>query len=150
LFGFLEINKGNYNSYISLKGSLENVEKSRERGENIKFIMNLDMIAYSKTKPLLIELITKLNQDKIDEIFQQNSERFSTVEIKYGTGFNHNNLDSSNFLKYYPAVTMIAHDSNGYPYTDTINDTSNKLNIEIAHQILRISLASFAEIIGFE
>ena len=128
------------------------------QGEDIRGVVNLDMIAYNSNDNLSIDLwgrsdmaeslaLTALFAQVVDQYhLDLNPEQFSDVG-----GFPLQNSDQWYFLTYgYPAILAIEDNDDFTPWYHTVNDRLSSLDLDYYADFTRAAVATIAHLGGVD
>ncbi len=113
----------------------------------VKSVLNLDMIGYTSDGDLDCLLETDPFAESLVEVFEDAAAEFTTLRIV--TSLTTCCSDHVPYLDAdVPALLAIENDWFEYPYYHTSNDLPQHLTVAMGEEILKMSVAAMAQIIG--
>lgn len=135
-----------------LIGSREYAEEANAHGDDIRGVINLDMIGYDSDVNPIVDIYTRPG-NKADQII---STLFNQVVSAYQInldvqiwGFAASYSDHYSFWSYgFPAILVIEDDDDFTPYYHTVNDKLSTLNKFFFTHITQASVGTIAHLAG--
>jgi len=141
---------GEEQGLVGSRASAQNVV-NRGQKDNLKLMVNMDMIAYSRTpNDLKVLLETSRTYSDTAALFQKMAAEYCD-KLSVLVSYNPFGSDHVSYLQRgMRAILTIDNDWNRYPHYHRATDEPQHLVPSMANEILKMNLAAVATLIGYE
>ena len=133
-----------------LHGSAAHAQSLLDDGTatNVKAVLVMDMIGYTADATLDLLLESNNSNEALVNAFTLAAQSYTNMDIV--VSFNPFGSDHVAYLnRSMPALLVIENDWNRYPNYHRAGDTTDLLGLEMGTQVMRMNLATLAEMMGF-